>query len=99
VNVVINDQGGLLGAHVADGKALAASGAYIAVKFCAATCLMLLAQVPVNRVCFYPDAWIGTHSAGFYDSGATSENGSMMIWERGRDFIARGRRNCLEGAR
>jgi hypothetical protein len=55
---------------------------------------MMLAQVPADHVCYYPDAWIGTHSAAYYASVSVTESPTTMDWERGRDLIARGAREC-----
>jgi hypothetical protein len=87
--VLINDPGGFLGAHIALGKSYAALGAKLAVKYCASACLMLLAQVPQQNVCFYDDAWIGTHAQ--YDHAEIARD---MIWERGRDWIKQGYGKC-----
>ena len=57
-SVTIIDYGGLLGEHVAQGKAYAAAGVMIAVKYCASACIFMLAMVPPDHKCFYPDAWI-----------------------------------------
>jgi hypothetical protein len=89
--VTIIDYGGTLGSHIALGKAYAAAGVHVAVRYCASACLMLLAQLPQTRVCYYPDIWIGSHSAA-WTGGA--ENPATMDWERGRDLIARGAREC-----
>jgi len=89
VNII--DYGGTLGAHVAAGKAYAAAGVLLKVKYCASACLMMLAQVPRAQICVFPDAWIGNHSTGW--NGGT-ESAATMVWERGRDWIARGWREC-----
>ena len=89
--VTIIDYGGPLGAAIAKGKAYAVAGAHLAVKLCASACLFTLMQVPRDHVCFYPDAWIGYHSPAWT---GRSEPASQMIWERGRDWIAKGYQPC-----
>ena len=91
----IIDYGGTLGAHVAQGKAYAAAGTYLAIKYCASACIFMLAMVPKDHVCFYPDAWIGFHTEQQLPQwlGGT-ENPNTMRWERGKKWIAKGYKSC-----
>lgn len=91
MTLTIIDYGGTLGAHIAAGKYYAAHGIMLKVLYCASACMMMLLQVPKEQVCFYPQAWIGDHSAAW--SGGM-ESPTTMIWERGRDWIAKGYRSC-----
>ena len=93
--VTIIDYGGLLGEHVAQGKAYAAAGVMVAVKYCASACIFMLAMVPSDHKCFYPDAWIGFHTEHQLPQwqGGT-ESPTTMRWERGRDWIAKGFKPC-----
>jgi hypothetical protein len=96
--LTINDHGGLIGTHVALGKAYAAAGVHVAVKYCASACLFLLMQMPHSLVCFYPDAWIGYHTSAAYPNAkgiCCEESTTTMRWERGADWIARGYAKCV----
>ena len=95
--LIINDPGGVILQHVFLGKQYAALGTKLAVKYCASACLSLLAQVPQTNICFYPDAWIGYHTAAMRPNEAgicCVESPTTMRWERGRDWIARGYSDC-----
>lgn len=91
MTTTIIDYGGTLGSHIALGKAYAAAGTHLAIKFCASACLMMLAQVPRDHVCIYPDVWFGFHSAAWH---GLSEPAQSMIWERGREWVAKGYAQC-----
>jgi hypothetical protein len=95
--VIINDPGGSIVQHAFDFAVMAASGAMFQVIYCASACVMALATVPKDQVCFYPSAWIGYHTeaAGPDASGRCCfEATNTMRWERGRDLVARGYREC-----
>ena len=89
---IINDPGGYIGMHIMQGKIYAAMKANLIIVYCASACLNMLAQVPVDNVCFEPSAWIGYHSAKF--DGVHPESPATMRWERGSDWIAKGWRKC-----
>lgn len=91
MNVIINDAGGLLSEHIVLGQHYAAIGANLIVVYCTSACLILLAQVPQNKICFRPGAWVGYHSSAWQGG---SESTTTMKWERGRDWIARGYAKC-----
>ena len=95
--ITINDPGGIIRDHVLLGQHYAQIGAYLVVKYCASACLMLLAQVPKDHVCFYPGAWIGTHTPAQRQNAqgyCCEESPTTMHWERGKDWIANGYAKC-----
>lgn len=97
LNVLVNDPGGSIVQHAFDFTVLAASGALFKVLYCASACVMALATVPKEQVCFHPQAWIGYHTAaqGPNEKGQCCfESPSTMRWERGRDWIAKGYKQC-----
>ena len=90
--MVIIDPGGSALMHGYQYGLWAAQGVMFKVKYCASACVMALMTVPPAQVCFYPDAWIGTHTAAMDANG--NESPSTMRWERGREWIAKGWRKC-----
>ena len=88
MEVIINDPGGNVIDHVMLGLNYYCTGVNLIVEYCASACLDILKIVPKDHICFRPDAWIGYHShPGIEDT-------TTMIWERGRDWIARGYKQC-----
>ena len=95
MNITINDPGGIIRDHVLLGQHYAKIGAYLVVKYCASACLFLISQVPQDHVCFTPSAWIGYHTEHqLPQSQGGTENPNTMRWERGRDWIAKGYKQC-----
>lgn len=92
MNVIINDPGGDVSHHIVMGAFYAWSDSFLKVVYCASACLNLIAQVPKDHVCFTPSAWIGYHTAEQRLDG--TESVSTMRWERGRDWIKKGYRQC-----
>ena len=94
-SVTIIDYGGLLSEHIEQGKAYAAAGVIVVVKYCASACIFMLAMVPADHKCFYPDAWIGFHTEHQLAQwrGGTEQSNTMR-WERGRQWIAKGYKSC-----
>ena len=90
--IIINCPGGNIVQHVLTGLHYLQTGASVAVIYCASACLNLIGQIPPERVCFYPQAWIGYHTAARLPDG--TEPTWTMRWERGRDWIARGYPEC-----
>ncbi len=92
MSVVINDPGGSLLEHLTQGYQYAVHGTHLVVVYCASACLLLLAQVPRDHVCFRPSAWIGYHTAARQADG--TESTTTMRWERGKDWIKKGYKAC-----
>jgi hypothetical protein len=90
--VTINDPGGDVLQHIAIGQSYAQSGAFLEVIYCVSACLLMIAQVPEDHVCIMRNAWIGYHSEHRRPDG--TESPRTMAWERGRDWIVRGWREC-----
>lgn len=90
--IVINDPGGYVWAHEALGRKYAKDGSKLVVVYCASACLNLIALVPKENVCFRRSAWVGYHTGAQSPSGI--ESPTTMRWERGREWIARGYREC-----
>lgn len=91
-SVVINDPGGVISDHLVQGIHYAWAGTNLIVKYCASACLDMLDMVPKDHICFKPSAWIGYHSINQRPDG--TEDTTTMIWERGKDWIARGYKSC-----
>lgn len=93
-DVIINDPGGSIAQHAFDYTVMALNGVFFKVMYCASACVMAISTVPMKQVCFYPQAWIGYHTAAQRENGTESSN--TMRWERGRDWIKNGYGECRQ---
>lgn len=89
--VVINSPGGYVWVYEALGKKYRLEGTKLIIAYCASACVLLLDAVPQENICFRASAWIGYHRG---DHMTGPEPAHMMTWERGRDWIKKGYREC-----
>lgn len=89
--IVVNSPGGYVWVYEALGKKYRREGTKLIVAYCASACVLMLDLVPKENICFRASAWIGYHR----DEHLTgSEPAWLMTWERGRDWINKGYREC-----
>lgn len=89
LEVIVNDPGGFVGQHIAQGAFYAEVGTKLIIAYCASACLMMVAQVPKENVCVRPDAWFGYHTlaAHLNEHGVCcTESTQTMQWLRGREW-------------
>jgi hypothetical protein len=86
---LIIDYGGNVYQHMAMGQHYKEIGAYLAIKYCASACFWMLALVPIDHVCVYPDAWFGYHTGAQRGDGI--EFTQTMMWRRGWELIDSGK--------
>jgi hypothetical protein len=84
---VLTDHGGTLGEREAVIDWFKRNGISVHITgLCGSACTLFL-SLPKDQLCIGPDAWIGFHTHPGSDD-------DMIEWRRGRDFIARGFREC-----
>lgn len=90
--MIVNDPGGSIVQHAFAYTLLALKGTFFKVVYCASACIMAIETVPMKQVCVYQQAWFGYHTSTVDANG--NEATSTMRWERGREWIERGYKEC-----
>lgn len=80
---ILADFGGTLGERAAVMAWIKRTGIEVRVIGTCPSACTLLFGLPKDKICVMPGAWIGHHTA-------PGEAHDRILWERGRDLIARG---------